>query len=102
MMDFIIGWILGRNIQKDLAPIEDTTISNSIEIEPLEEIPYVTKYVHIPEISGFSATLEGCYNDYDKTNLVTIVNNGSIEYYLEVEVPVTDTKWGSQDLKDFI
>ena len=102
MMDFIMGWILGRNIRKDLAPIEDDTISKSIEIEPLEEIPYVTKYVHIPEISGFNATLEGCYNDYNKTNLVTMVQNGRIEYYLEVEVPQTETKWGDKDLKDFI
>jgi hypothetical protein len=102
MLDFIMGWVLGRNIHKDLSPIEDTTIAKAIEIEPLEEIPNVTRYVYIPEISGFNATLEGCYNDYEKTNLVTIVENGRIEYYLEVEVPETETKWGDQDLREFI
>lgn len=102
MLDFIMGWVLGRNIHKDLSPIEDTTVAKAIEIEPLEEIPNVTRYVHIPEISGFNATLEGCYNDYEKTNLVTIVENGHIEYYLEVEVPETETKWGDQDLREFI
>lgn len=101
MMDFIMGWILGRNIQKDLAPVEDT-ISNAIEIEPMVEIPKVTKYVHIPEISDFSATLEGCYNDYEKTNLVTIFSNGHIEYYLEVEVPENETMWGNTEMQDFI
>lgn len=102
MMDFIMGWILGRNIKKDITPIEDNTITKSIEIEPKKEIPNVTKYVHIPEITDFNATLEGCYEDYEKTNLVTIYTEGHIEYYLEVEVPETDTKWGDQDLKDFI
>jgi len=102
MMDFIMGWILGRNIKKDIAPIEDNTIAKSIEIEKPVEIPKVTKYVHIPEISDFSATLEGCYNDYEKTNLVTIYDNGHIEYYLEVEVPENETMWGSEKMKDFI
>lgn len=103
MMDFIMGWILGRNINKDIAPIEDNITNNlPIEIEPQKEIPKVTKYVHIPEITDCEATLEGCYNDYEKTNLVTIVEGEHIEYYLEVEVPETETKWGDQDLKDFI
>ena len=77
MMDFIMGWILGRNIKKDIAPIEDNTIAKSIEIEKPVEIPKVTKYVHIPEISDFGATLEGCYNDYEKTitRTVNVVNN---------------------------
>lgn len=102
MLDFIMGWILGRNIKKDLSPIEDTTYASAIEIEPIKEVPKVIKYVHIPEISGFDATLEACYSDYENTNLVAIVANGNIEYYLEVEVPKTDTKWGDQELRDFI
>ena len=89
MLDFIMGWVLGRNIHRDLSPIEDTTVAKAIEIEPLEEVPNVTRYVHIPEISGFNATLEGCYNDYEKTNLVNpsvIVDtnhNNSGKKYLE-------------------
>ncbi len=103
MIDFIMGWVLGRNTNKHLTPQETYTNNNlPIEIEPKKEIPKVIKYVHIPEISGFDATLEGSYEDYEKTNLVTIVENGIIEYYLEVEVPETDTKWGDQDLRDFI
>lgn len=103
MIDFITGWILGRNANKHLSPKEDTITNNlPIEIEPQKEIPKVTKYVHIPEITDCEATLEGCYEDYEKTNLVTIVENGHIEYYLEVEVPETETKWGDQDLREFI
>lgn len=103
MMDFIMGWLLGRNINKDIAPIEDNiTDSLPIEIEPQKEIPKVIKYVHIPEITDIDATLEECYNDYEKSNLVTIYTEGHIECYLEVEVPMTDTKWGTQELRDFI
>lgn len=102
MLDFIMGWILGRNINKDIAPIEDNTVAKAIEIEKPVEIPKVTKYVHIPEITDFGATLEGCYNDYEKSNLVTIYSEGHIEYYLEVEVPEVDTIWGEQELRDFV
>lgn len=103
MMDFIMGWILGRNINKDISPKEDDITYNlPIEIEPKKEIPKVTRYVHIPEITDIEATLEGCYNDYKKSNLVTIYENGHIEYYLEVEVPETDTIWGEQKLREFI
>ena len=27
MLDFIMGWVLGRNIHKDLSPIEDFTFT---------------------------------------------------------------------------
>lgn len=103
MMDFIMGWILGKNSNKRLST-KDNYITNNlpIEVEPQKEIPKVIKYVHIPEITDIDATLEGCYNDYEKSKLVTIYTEGHIEYYLEVEVPETDNNWGDQVLRDFI
>ena len=103
MMDFIMGWILGKNTNKQLST-RDNYITNNlpIEVELQKEIPKVIKYVHIPEITDIDATLEGCYNDYEKSNLVTIYTEGHIEYYLEVEVPETDNNWGDQTLRDFI
>lgn len=103
MIDFIIGFILGKKNNNLTIP----KVNNIDIIIPKEEkieviVPKVTKYVFIPEIFNLPAKLEDCYNDYDKTNLVCIFRENKIYYYLEIEVPIAQTKWGKEDLLDNI
>lgn len=100
MLDFIIGFVLGNNSNKNKInlPKEDNIIQQPIEII----VPKVIKYVFIPEIFNLPAKLEDCYTDYEKTNLVCIYKHGKIYYYLEVEVPINQTKWGEQVLLEYI
>lgn len=101
MLDFILGFILGNNTNKN-----NNTIPKDYNIDiPKEEkiiVPKVIKYAFIPEIFNFSTTIEDSYNDYEKTNLVCIYKNNKIYYYLEVEVPVNQNKWGEEDLLEYI
>ena len=101
MLDFITGWILGRNTNKDKV-IKTPEFTDDKPIEEIIEIPKVIKYVPISEITDFDATLESSYKDYEELGLVAIYKNGHNEYYLEVYVPVSQTKWGQDDLVDFI
>jgi len=99
MMDFITGWILGRNSKKifNPEPIE--------EIKPVEikkEEPKVYKYAPIPDLYDYETTIEESYQDYKDLHLVVVNRNGHNEYYLEVYVPISQTKWGQDDLIDFI
>lgn len=99
MMDFITGWILGKNSNKIFnkpEPIE--------EIKPIEvkQEPKVYKYAPILDLYDYETTLEESYQDYKELHLVVINKNGHNEYYLEVYVPVSQTKWGQDDLIDFI
>ncbi len=102
MIDFIVGFILGKR-NNDIVPK-----TNNIDIiVPKEEnieviVPKVIKYVYIPEIFNLPAKLDDCYNDYNKCHLVCIYKYGKIYYYLEVEVPITQVKWGEEDLLDNI
>ena len=100
MLDFIIGWLNGRH-SVNKKPVE-LQITDDRPIEEIIEIPKVTKYVPIPDITDFDTTLEGAYKDYDDTQLVTIYKNGHIYYYLEVEVYETDIKWGSTTMVENI
>lgn len=101
MLDFILGFILGNNTNKN-----NNTIPKDYNIDiPKEEeiiVPKVIKYAFIPEIFNFSTTIEDSYNDYEKTNLVCIYKNNKIYYYLEVEVPINQNKWGEEDLLEYI
>lgn len=102
MIDFITGWILGRN-SKNLCKKE--VIQEPVDNRPIEEIieiPKVYKYVPIPDIYDFEATLETSYDDYEKTNLVVIHKNGHLIYYLEVLVPQTQIYWREEKMYDFI
>ena len=99
MIDFITGWILGRN-SKNIHK-EELIEYAPIEI-PKKEVPKVYKYVPIPDIYDFDATLESSYDDYENTNLVVIHKNGHLIYYLEVYVPQTQLFWGEERMLDFI
>ena len=104
MLDFITGLLVGRNYNRIITnkkPVEINTADNKPIVEIIN-IPKVTKYVSIPDIYDFDATLGSSYEDYEDTNLVLIYKNGHINYYLEVLVPEVQEKWGDQDLLDFI
>lgn len=99
MMDFITGWILGRNSNKIFNKPESVEEVKPIEVK--EELK-VYKYAPIPDLYDYETTLEESYQDYNELHLVVINRNGHNEYYLEVYVPVSQTKWGQDDLIDFI
>lgn len=98
MFEFLFGWLLGKNTTTPEVKVEPNVLEPVKEIE----IPKVYRYVPIPEIYDFDATIEGAYKDYENAHLVTIHKGGHIVYYLEVEVPYTKTKWGKEDLLDNI
>lgn len=100
MLDFITGWLLGRNMSVNTTNSVDIIIDNNIKEEKEEE--KVIKYVYIPELYNFSATLEEAYNDYIDRHMITIYKNGHIDYYLEVLVPESQTTWGEQKLKNYV
>lgn len=100
MLDFIMGWILGKNTNK----INNTPIEVIVNV-PKEEIKQekeVIKYVYIPEIYDFTASLEEAENDYIDKHMITLYKDGHIEYYLEVLVPESQLYWGEQKLKNYI
>lgn len=99
MMDFITGWILGKNSNKIFNKPEPVE-----EVKPMEvkQEPKVYKYAPIPDLYDYETTLEESYQDYKELHLVVINRDGHNEYYLEVYVPVSQTKWGQDDLIDFI
>lgn len=100
MMDFITGWILGKNSNKIFNKPEPIEEVKPIEIK--KEEPKVYKYVPIPDIYDFDATLESAYQDYKDTNLVVIHKNGHLIYYLEVFVPQSQIYWGKDLMLEFI
>ena len=101
MLDFITGWILGKNSNKDKV-VKTQEFTDDRPIEEIIEIPKVIKYVPIPEITDFDATLESSYKDYEELGLVAIYKNGRIYYYKEVEVFETQIYYGKQKMLDFI
>ena len=101
MLDFITGWILGKNSNKDKV-VKTQEFTDDRLIEEIIEIPKVIKYVPIPEITDFDATLESSYKDYEELGLVAIYKNGHIYYYKEVEVFETQIYYGKQKMLDFI
>lgn len=99
MIDFITGWILGKNSNKIFNKPESVEEVKPIEVK--QELK-VYKYAPIPDLYDYETTLEESYQDYNELHLVVINRNGHNEYYLEVYVPVSQTKWGQDDLIDFI
>ena len=98
MLDFITGWILGKTMNKPKKVVEPIIL----EPEPKKELPKVYKYVPLPDIYDFDATLETSYQDYEDVDLVVIHKNGHLIYYLEVYVSIDETEWGTETLQDFI
>lgn len=100
MLDFIMGWILGKNTNKtNNTPIE---VIVNVPKEEIKQEKEVIKYVYIPEIYDFTATLEEAENDYINKHMITLYKDGHIEYYLEVLVPESQLYWGEQKLKNYI
>lgn len=94
MLDLIMGLVIGRNTTKAKTIITEPIIEEEHQIE----LPKVTGYVHIPELDGVDATLDSCFKDYEETNLVCIHKNGTLTYYLEVEVECTQVMWGEEKI----
>ena len=99
MIDFITVWILGKNSNKIFNKPESVEEVKPIEVK--QELK-VYKYAPIPDLYDYETTLEESYQDYKELHLVVINRDGHNEYYLEVYVPVSQTKWGQDDLIDFI
>jgi len=84
MMDFVLGWVLGRNSKKRY--ITHNTIST---VKPEIDIPKDYSYSPIEEIEGMDSTLEENYRDYERAHCVVIVKNGVVKYYIEQYIPIT-------------
>lgn len=98
MLEFLTGWIIGRNTK----PQKTIDINDNRPIEEQLGIPKVYKYVALTDITDCPATLDNCYNDYENTNLVAIHKNGHIYYYLQVYVYDTQLHWGDEELLENI
>jgi len=96
MMDFTMGYVLGKNLTKN----RSTLVQNNVIEE--KEVHKVYRYVPIPDITDFNTTLEQSYYDYEKTNLVVIHKNGHIFYYLQIYVDENQIRWGDDEVLDFI
>ncbi len=97
MLDFITGFIMGRNSKKEPEVIQ--TPAPVIEPKPVRKI---IKYIEIPELFNFDAALGESYEHYEEVSLITLHKNGKIYYYTEVEVPETDKFYGNSVLLDKI
>ena len=97
MLDFITGWILGKN--------NNTIIKTNTElILPKEKIekPKSIRYIEIKELYNIPSSLEEAYKVYDNNNLITLYKNNNIYYYLEKEVENDLSKWGNNKIYDNI
>lgn len=98
MLDFITGWILGKNSNK---------INNTIPTElilPIEEkeIPKKIRYVEIKELYNIGSSLEEAYKMYEDNSLVTLYKDGIIYYFLEKEIEIDLIYWGDNIILDNI
>lgn len=98
MLDFITGWILGKNSNK---------INNTIPTElilPIEEkeVPKKIRYVEIKELYNIGSSLEEAYKMYEDNNLVTLYKDGIIYYFLEKEIEIDLIYWGDNIILDNI
>ena len=97
MLDFITGWILGKN--------SNTIIKTNTElILPKEKIkkPKSIRYIEIKELYNIPSSLEEAYKVYDNNNLITLYKNNNIYYYLEKEIENDLSKWGNNKIYDNI
>ena len=102
MWDFSTGFLMGRQLRKEEEIKFPELPATITPIEEIVELPTVTKYVPIPEIYDFQATLGKSYEDYEKTRLVLICKNGHRYYYSEVDAYETQKVWGNERLVDRI
>jgi len=101
MWDFITGYIFGRNLNRVRKEIEyEPPVITPIE--EIVELPKMTKYVAIPEITDFEATLEKSFLDYEENKLCLICKHGHKFYYTEVEAYEAQTTWGESKLQNRI
>lgn len=99
MLDFIMGWILGKNSNKI---INNTTPTKLIlPIEKVEK-PKKIRYVEIKELYNISSSLEEAYKVYEDNELVTLYKDGNIYYYLEKEIEEDLIYWGDNKIYDNI
>lgn len=97
MLEEVFTIMIGRRNRNK----KSMSVNTSIEII-IPEVERVTRYVPIPDIQDLSTTLENSYRDYEESNLVCIHKNGHIYYFLEANVPITDTEWDGEKLRDNI
>jgi len=98
MYDFATGLIIGESMA-------NRKVDNNIQ-EPIQTIKPVelTKigYVPIKEIFDFEATIDSGYNDYGSQHLITLYKDNHIYYYIEIEVPISQTTYGYEKILDII
>ena len=99
MLDFIMGWILGKNSNK----IINNTTSTEL-ILPVEKVekPKKIRYVEIKELYNISSSLEEAYKVYEDNGLITLYKDGNIYYYLEKEIEEDLIYWGDNKIYDNI
>lgn len=99
MLDFIMGWILGKNSNKI---INNTTPTELIlPVEKVEK-PKKIRYVEIKELYNISSSLEEAYKVYEDNGLITLYKDGNIYYYLKKEIEEDLIYWGDNKIYDNI
>lgn len=99
MLDFIMGWILGKNSNKIINNTAPTEL-----ILPIKKVekPKKIRYVEIKELYNISSSLEEAYKVYEDNELVTLYKDGNIYYYLEKEIEEDLIYWGDSKIYDNI
>ena len=99
MLDFIMGWILGKNSNKIINNTAPTELILPIgKVEKSKKI----RYVEIKELYNISSSLEEAYKVYEDNELVTLYKDGNIYYYLEKEIEEDLIYWGDSKIYDNI
>ena len=99
MLDFIIGWILGKNSNKIINNTAPTELILPIgKVEKSKKI----RYAEIKELYDISSSLEEAYKVYEDNELVTLYKDGNIYYYLEKEIEEDLIYWGDSKIYDNI
>lgn len=96
MIDFITGWILGRNSNRWRKECNCYTVS----IDSNKEKDY--GYIPMNDLKGCSTSIEQAYKDYKKNGIVTINNGDDLDYYLELEIIEGTKYYGDDEIIFFI
>lgn len=91
MFDLITNMVLGDYILRH---------NNTPSIKPIDTIQYEKEeigYVILNDVYDLPTTIQGGYNDYDR-NIITIVRDGHIFYYLEIYAPLSKKLYGNKKI----
>lgn len=79
MMDFIMGWLMGRNIPKEEQEV----------IQPQKALTYLA-YEYWPEFDNEPVSFGDCYDLYEAYNVCHIKSGNEIKTYFETDVQKED------------